>query len=347
MEMRTETIAMLDLMQRPAFCVEGGIIRHINPAAGRFMLTVGQPIVSLMDTGMEDYADFIGCMQLRLRIGGQLLDATVVRRDSLDIFLPDTVTAEERFRILSLAARQLREPLTGLATLMDKLTDDASMGQANRRMHQLLRILSNMSDVPRFGSRDTCRMEYTEIVGFVAEILEKAATLLETMSIRMDAQLPTEAIYTLLDREQLERALYNLISNAVKFSLPGNVIQVQLRSDGQRIYLSVSGQSSFASEPHAFYDRFLRDPVLEDPAHGLGLGLVLVRSMAANHGGAVFIDQPCHQCTRITLSMAIRQQTDSMVRSPILRMDYTGERDHALFELADVLPAELYQPNRI
>ncbi|MBE6977414.1 MAG: HAMP domain-containing histidine kinase [Ruminococcaceae bacterium] len=347
MEMRKEIITMLDLMRQPAFCVESGVIRHINPAAGRFMLTVGQPIAPILDTGAEDYAIFTGCMQLRMCLGGQLLDTTVVRQDGVDIFLPDTVTAAEHCRILSLAAMQLREPLTGLSALVDKISDPVTAGQINRRQHQLLRILSNMSDVQHFSDRNACRMEYTEIGTFIAEILEKAAALLESVSIRVESQLPTEAIYALADRDQLERALYNLISNAVKFSLPGTAVQVQLRASGQRLYLSVSGQSRSATDPHDFYDRFLREPGLEDPVHGLGLGLVLVRCVAANHGGAVFIDQPDGHSTRVTMSLARQTQSDSLVRSPILRMDYTGERDHGLFELADVLPAELYQPNRI
>ena len=68
----------------------------------------------------------------------------------------------------------------------------------------------------------------------------------------------------------------------------------------------------------------------------------LVRSAAAAHGGAVLIDQPAGCGTRVTLTLALRKNEPGMLRSPVMRVDYTGERDHALVELSDCLPAELY-----
>ena len=61
------------------------------------------------------------------------------------------------------------------------------------------------------------------------------------------------------------------------------------------------------------------------------------------HGGTVLIDHPEGAGTRITMTLAIRQAPPGNLRSPRLRIDYAGERDHGLVELADVLPASLYE----
>lgn len=349
MDINKERSEMLDLMLRPAFLVEDGIIRHINPAAGHLLLTTGQPIAPLLSSGREEYPEFTGCLQLKLCIGTQLLDTTVIHRDGVDIFLPDSISTEEQFRILSLASMQLREPLAGLNAIVERVLPDADpmyAAQANRRIHQLLRIMSNMSDAQRFSRRESCRMEYTEICGFLEEILEKADMLLENIQIRIHSQLPQTCIYTLLDREHLERAVYNLLSNAAKYSQPGGPIRVHLSQKGQRLHLSVTGQSAHTISSKDYYDQFLREPSLENPSQGLGLGLVLVRSAAANHGGAVLIDQPDGSSTRVTMTLEIRHRETSQVNSPIIRVDYAGERDHGLFELADVLPAELYRMDK-
>ena len=71
--------------------------------------------------------------------------------------------------------------------------------------------------------------------------------------------------------------------------------------------------------------------------------MVLIRSAAATHGGSVLIDHPEGVGTRITMTLAIRQDTPGAVRSPLLRMDSAGERDHGLIELSQQLPAELYE----
>ena len=164
---------------------------------------------------------------------------------------------------------------------------------------------------------------------------------MQHIGIQIQSSIPRENIYTLLDREQLERAVYNLLSNAAKFGQTGDDIYVQLVRRGQKLYLSVQN-SGAASAAGSFYDRFLREPSLEDPVHGVGLGMVLIRSVAANHGGAVLVDHPDTGHTRITLSVAICHSKSNLVRSPILGFDYAGEQDHGLLELADVLPAKLY-----
>ena len=95
------------------------------------------------------------------------------------------------------------------------------------------------------------------------------------------------------------------------------------------------------------HTRFLRQPGLEDSRFGIGLGMVMIRSAAAAHGGTVLIDHPQGCGTRITMSMAIRQDTDSMVRSSMLQIDYAGDRDHALIELSNVLPSTPYSAKKI
>ena len=188
--------------------------------------------------------------------------------------------------------------------------------------------------------------EYTEVCSFIEEILEKADSMLENIQLRIESRLPGTPIFTLLDREQMERAIYNLLSNAAKYGRPGTPIQVQLQQQNQRLRLSVTNSTDDPVAPQQLYDQFLRELTLEDPAKGLGLGLLLVRRAAVNHGGVLLMDQPARGNTRLTMTFAIRHSDSSGVRSPIFGMDYAGERDHALLELADVLPAELYRPEK-
>lgn len=345
MEMSAEKKEMVELLLRPAIWVKDGIIRYQNAAAAHLLLAEGQPIAPLLLSGQEEYAQFSdGCLHLRLNISGQAIGATVIHQAEGHLFLPETQPSYTQFQNYSLTAMQLREPLAGLMAAHELIlpgADPKYAAQANRRIHQLLRIISNMSDVRRYADPAACRPEYTEVCGFLEEILEKAEMLMEQAGIRLQRQIPRESIYTLLDREQLERSVYNLLSNAGKFGQPAEAVLVQLSRKGQKLHLSVvnSGVSPAASR---FYQGFLREPALEDPTNGMGLGMLLVKSTAANHGGAVLIDHPGNQNTRITMTLAIRQGRGDTVRSPILGFDYAGDRDHGLLELVDVLPAGSY-----
>ncbi len=86
---------------------------------------------------------------------------------------------------------------------------------------------------------------------------------------------------------------------------------------------------------------------MEDGRYGIGLGLVLIRAAAALHGGTVLVDHPAGTGTRITMTLAIRPVTGKELRSPMLKVDYAGERDHGLLELADILPVTLYDPKKV
>ena len=92
----------------------------------------------------------------------------------------------------------------------------------------------------------------------------------------------------------------------------------------------------------SIHTRYMRRPGIEDVRYGIGLGMVLVRSAAAAHGGTLLMEHLKGQGTRVTMTMQIRQDSGSFVRSPVLPYDYAGELNHLLVELSDSLPAELY-----
>ena len=91
------------------------------------------------------------------------------------------------------------------------------------------------------------------------------------------------------------------------------------------------------------FTRYQRQPGIEDSRFGIGLGMVLIRNAAAAHGGTVLIDQSQGSGTRVTLTIKVQQNPSNTLRSPVLRVDYAGERDHCLLELSEILPAHLYK----
>ena len=163
--------------------------------------------------------------------------------------------------------------------------------------------------------------------------------------IRLEYQGLSKPVLCLADRELLERAVLNLLSNAFKFTPRGGTVRVTLFAGGTSLRLSVwdSGPGIAQEIQGNLFSRYLRQPGIEDSRFGLGLGMVLVRSAAAAHGGAVLIDQPEGWGTRVTISVALRREKAEVLRSPTMRIDYAGERDHALTELSDCLPVSLYK----
>ena len=349
---------MLDLMQRPAFCVQNQTVIKVNPAAAPFLIETGSNVTALLHTGAEEYADFEGgCLYLTLSIAGNTLGASVVRMGEVDIFTIQQDDVDPQLQALALAARELREPLSNVMTMTDQLfpTLDGDNTKAqdqisriNRGLFQMLRILGNMSDAERYRADTGMRQEVRDITALLEEVFHRGTALAAHAGVTLQYSGHPESVYTLTDAAKLERMVLNILSNALKFTPAGGTITAKLIRRGNRMYLSVADSGSGIAENLRgdLFSRYNREVTVEDSRYGLGLGMVLIHSAATVHGGTVLVDHPEGTGTRITVSLAIRQ-SDTTVRSPRMRIDYAGERDHGLIELSDVLPAELYRKDMI
>ena len=335
---------MLDLLIQPGFCVKENRITSLNAAARGLLFAPGQDIRDLLETGLEEYRDYTGgCLYLQLRHMGNAFGASVCRMGDTDVFVLEPGSGNQALQTLALASMELRQPLHGIMIAADKLqtSDDASaqqLARLNRSVYQLHRILNNMAD----AGGCTPRMEIRNLREVFSEIFEKAAVLVESTGKQLAYTGPREDIFGLADRELLQRAVLNLLSNALKFTPEGGVVEAVLRQKGQQLQLCIRDNGSGIPEELLgnVFTRYLRSPGIEDSRHGLGLGMVLIRSAAAAHGGAVLIDRPESSGTRITMTMAVRQGNGSSVRTPI---DLPGGQDAGLLELSDCLPVSLYE----
>lgn len=353
MEQHSDLNTMLQQLPQPAFLVEKGRVAAVNSAASACLVQVGQNFSDLLITGQAEYGEFDkGSLFVTLSLCGIQRDAWLTRMDGFDLVVADETKSQEKLQVLALAATVLRGPMSGLMTMSEEFFPAAVEGrealetkaaQMNRRLYQLLRIVGNMSDAVDFANPG--RMETLEICGFFEEILRKAVSLTDKSGVQLRYELPMEAIFTLANPDKLERAVLNQLSNAMMHGMKGTQVLFRLTKKNRRIYISVTNVPADGDARTDLHNRYLRVPGLEDPRHGIGLGMLLMQNAATVHDGAVLVDR-VGEHLRVTLSLPIKQGT-GQVRSPVWGMDYAGERDHCLIELSDVLPAEAYKPDHL
>ena len=351
MELQTDTLRMLDLMTAPGFCVKNNEIIKVNAAAQGLFFRPGTDIRTLIQIGGEDYSRFTqGCLYLSLVCEGNTWSASVTRENGLDVFLVEQASAQPELQAFALAARELRSPLNNAMLIADQLLkelpDQQSEGvsRLNRGLYQLLRIVDNMSDA-EFWYAGSVQQTHN-ICAVLEEILSKAQEKINTTKVTMTYVLPEEPIYTLCSPEQLERALLNMLSNAVKFTPNEGTIQVTMTRQDNSLRLSVLNSGSAMADEilHTVFSRYRRRPVIEDSRHGIGLGMVLIRNAAANHNGTVLVDRPEPSGTRITMTLSLRS-SDNSLRSPI-SLPLSGGFDAGLIHLSEVLPPRLYDGSK-
>lgn len=347
MDTTEQIFPWLELIDYPAFCVKDGVVAGINLAAKSRMICVGTDIHDIVTNNLDTYENFSGCLFLTVSVGGIPCKANVNRTKDCDVFILEQDSDEKQLQTLALAAQQLRMPLSNVMIVADRLLEQLDSQQAGQLQHglfQLLRIISNMSDSGNYRENTFSNMEMTNITGLFREIMEKAQTISESTGITLAYTEPKELILSLANPEKLERAVYNILSNALKFSPAGSTVEAKLSLRGNQISFTICNPCTEPVQEYAFWNRYRREPALEDNRHGLGLGMTLVGSVAAAHGGTVLIDHPDSQSTRLTMTIALRTDSGTATRSPILRIgDYSGGRDKALLEFADLLPTNAYE----
>lgn len=344
MEQRTEEIELLELLPRPVFCVKNGIITRLNQPARKLYLREGLPVEALLEAGSENYAAYCGgLLYVTLTIHGQSFGASIVRMGKEDLFTLDQQFENDELRILALAARELRAPLTDAMQTVQQLSlEDAALGKLNRSLYQLLRVIGNMSDAS--GSSLSFRPECQNVNAVFQEITEKVTALSDTAGVQLTYTGLQTDCSCIFDRQLMERAVLNMVSNALKFTPKDGAIHMQLRTSGKQFCFSVTdtGNGIPEEEQATLFSRYLREPCLEDSRHGIGLGMLLIRNAAALHRGAVLVDHPEGSGTRVTVTFCSVPDDTAKLRTALLGADYAGEQDHTLIELSEFLSYDKY-----
>jgi two-component system heavy metal sensor histidine kinase CusS len=149
------------------------------------------------------------------------------------------------------------------------------------------------------------RVDVGELLGGVREYYETSAA---DAGVSLIAAAADEPVIAQLDRTLLQRAVGNLVSNALAHTQPGGAVVLATDADFSTIRIEVSdtGVGIPAEALPKVFDRFFRvDSSRSQASGGTGLGLAIVQGIALLHGGNVQISSQLGQGTRVTLHMPV------------------------------------------
>lgn len=208
----------------------------------------------------------------------------------------DAALAREK-RFVADASHELRTPLSTLLanaeTGLRRVEPESPAGRALRRQVEVARRLSKLTDdllvLARLDSDAALdRREPVSLAAAVAAAAARAKERLGAKRIRLAIEPEADPGYRVLAvREDLERAVANLLSNAVRHGPEGSEIRIRLARAGDRAILTVADEGpgvAAADLPHLF-ERFYRADPARTGAEGSGLGLSIVRSIVERLGG--------------------------------------------------------------
>lgn len=200
---------------------------------------------------------------------------------------------------LALLSHELRTPLTSILGWSQMLADgDLDDGAANRALEIIMRnaraqkkLIDDLLDISRIMTGklhlDARPVELAPLIEAVVESVRLAA---DAKSIHLRITLDSRIHLVSGDPDRLQQIIWNLLTNAIKFTLEGGRVAIALERNASHVEIIVNdtGQGiDPAFLPHVF-DRFRQsDPSSTRRHGGLGLGLAIVRQLVELHGGTV------------------------------------------------------------
>lgn len=207
---------------------------------------------------------------------------------------------QRKDEFLATLAHELRNPLapirTGLQLLSNAPPTDPAQHRAvtammDRQLNQLRRLIDDLLEVSRISmGKLALQREPMDLREAVALALEACQPLIDRGGHQVSVSLPEEPLWVDGDLTRLAQAISNLLNNACKYTPDGGCIELTLlRRDGQaRLTVQDSGVGLPEDMIARVFDMFAQvNRSLERAQGGLGIGLALVRSLVAMHGGQV------------------------------------------------------------
>lgn len=200
------------------------------------------------------------------------------------------------------ASHELRAPLTLIHTAAEfSLRRDRSREELLDAMRKVLReskrtteLVNNLLLLAR-ADASTVAFEPgpVSLTALLTELRDQASTLAASRHIVISFELPSQAIEVAGDADSLSRLCLILIDNAIKYTLPGGQVSVELRSetDSALIVIRDTGIGMAKDDLPLIFDRFWRaDKVRSREIGGTGLGLSIARWIIEQHKGAVTVE---------------------------------------------------------
>jgi two-component system OmpR family sensor kinase len=224
--------------------------------------------------------------------------------------------AEERRRFLRRLDHELKNPLTairaGLANLADGPAPPDHREALTSVEAQVMRLSRLTSDLRKLAELEGRPLERVSVE--VTELLQEAVALAqeqpEAAARRLTLilpQAPWPVPEVLGDWDLLFLASYNLLDNALKFTRPGDTVEVRAFEDGTFVAIEVAdtGPGIPEDEEAQVWEELYRGQGARG-VPGSGLGLALVRAIVERHGGGVSLRSRAGQGTVVTMRLPVK-----------------------------------------
>lgn len=235
-------------------------------------------------------------------------------------------SSQAKTRFLSTMSHELRTPLNAVLGFATLLSEESALGVKQRRWAEHIRdggrhLLQLVNDVLDLSKIEAGRLELNREVfsveSAVPEVTSTLSPLIQAKKIRMNAAIES-GLLVYADRVRFKQVLYNLLSNALKFTAAGGDVTVRGRRRGDSALIEVqdTGIGIRAEDQERIFEEFGQVGQSDASSPGTGLGLAITKRLVEQHGGQLWVRSEVNHGSTFSFVMPLGQRTKEPAVAP-------------------------------
>lgn len=289
---------------------------YVHPPFWR--TTVAYLFYALVGIGLVLYFRYKSLQKIRRRFAleQERLQAEQERKEAERVRELDRL----KIKFLTNLSHEFRTPISLILGPVDKLLMQERYEGATGQLHmikrnarRLLNLVNQLLDFRKMEEQELkLHSSEGELVSFVKEVSDSFKDLSERKKIKFVFTSQIDRLYTLFDHDKIERILFNVLSNAFKFTLEGGKISLEL--DGPEkvidaktwvtIRVSDTGIGIPEDKKEKIFERFFQNTTATAILNqGTGIGLSITKEFVHMHGGTIDVESEAGKGTAFIIHL--------------------------------------------
>ena len=215
-------------------------------------------------------------------------------------------------KMLSNISHDIKTPMTvilGYLEIMQlsETPSDEMLKKVERKAQSVMELINQFFTLSKIESGDMdIELSRVDICEICRESVLDFYELLSNKKLYVKVDMPETPIYIQGNKEALQRILFNLISNVVRYGADGKYLGISLRDDDRNVYVDVTDKGKGIDKAFAdsIFDRlFTMEDSRNRNIQGNGLGLTIAQNLAQRLGGTITLESIPHVKTTFTVRL--------------------------------------------
>lgn len=269
---------------------------------------INKKLEEILETGSDEKIMVFTDNPVLMELGGQinrlLIDRQKIRAD----FKREEISSK---KMLANISHDIKTPLTVILGYLEIMrlnhADNEMLKKVETKANQVMNLINQFFTLAKLESGDTnINLGKVNINEICRENVLEFYDILLQKDFDVDLFIPETAIFVQGEKEALQRILYNLLSNVIRYGSDGKYLGVFLRQDKGNVYIDVVDKGKGIEQEFAsnVFDRLY---TMEDSRNreiqGNGLGLTIAKNLAKQLEGDIFLNSIPNVKTTFTVSL--------------------------------------------